>query len=136
MHYHCLGRVQDQKSALQKPLRGQTTNTHQELAGEKFNLSNYTQYLALADKLHDSGKAAKATGSVASIDESGKQEVSAVGKASGRNKGKAKANLKPATDKCLYHVNYGEKVFKCLAPATCTMKDKTTKTTPGPAKKD
>ena len=89
MHYHCRGQVQDQKLALQKPLRGQTTNTHQELAGEKFNLSNYTQYLALADKLHDSGKAAKATGSVTSNGESGKQEVSAVGKASGRNKGKA-----------------------------------------------
>ena len=46
-----------------------------------------TEYLA---KLHDSGKAARVAGTVAGVNVNDEDEISAVGKAQGRNKAKAK----------------------------------------------
>ena len=96
------------------------------LAGEKFTFANPTQYLAMADKLHDTGKAAEAAGSIASVETNEEKEVSAIGQTLGRNRGKAKPRaLKPTTDnKCFVHVKYGDKAYKCLGPTTCIMKDK------------
>ena len=83
------------------------------------------EFLALADKIHDTGKAAKAAGTVTNVDTDAKLEVGDVGKPPANNKGKPKARLKASTaDKCQYHVTFGENAYHCGTPDNCTMKDK------------
>ena len=59
------------------------------LVDKAFSFLDLTEYLKLADKLYDSGKAAQTSATVASVDDTN-NEVGAVGKAPGAGKAKAK----------------------------------------------
>ena len=97
------------------------------LAGQKFTLAIPAEYLAMADKIHDTGKAAKVAGTIANVDADDKLKVGAVRKTLSNDKRKPQTGprLKAATDiKCRYHVTFGETAYRCGVPHKCTMKDK------------
>ena len=99
------------------------THVRNGLVAKELDYSDPTEYLALADKLYDAGKAAQAA--AVEVDGStGGDETAAVTKNNRDNKRNTRKNAGDRDPTCFIHKKYGADSYKCADPERCPKRDK------------